>query len=78
MGALILLKLTQPPVETRPYTPMAYTGLNPYGVNTFLEQEVEEAKVRRSLQMIRDAEQARRRLLRQREAAEHKPVERDW
>ncbi|HID88063.1 MAG TPA: hypothetical protein EYP55_11950, partial [Anaerolineae bacterium] len=55
VGALLLLKLTRPPVETRPYTPMAHTGLNPYGVNTFLEQEVEEAKVRRSLQMIPDA-----------------------
>jgi hypothetical protein len=29
--------------------------VNPFGVNTFLEQEVEEAKVRQTLQMIRDA-----------------------
>ena len=55
VGALLLLKLIQPPVETHPYTPMAHAGLNPYGINTFLEQEAEEAKVRRSLQMIHDA-----------------------
>ncbi|MFH1745505.1 MAG: hypothetical protein ABIG44_00510 [Planctomycetota bacterium] len=36
----------------------------------------EEAE--RLLQMIRDAEQARRQALRAREAARHKPVKRDW
>jgi hypothetical protein len=55
LGALLILRLTQPPLETEPYVPIAQVGLNPYAVNTFLEQEVEEAKVRRSLQMIRDA-----------------------
>src|SRR5205085_1841802 len=40
---------------TADLAPIAYTGGNPYGINVFLEQEVEEAKVRRSLQMIRDA-----------------------
>ncbi len=35
--------------------PIANTGGNPYGINVFLEQEVEEAKIRRSLEMIRDA-----------------------
>ena len=35
--------------------PIAHTGLNPYAINVFLEQEVEERKVRRSLRMIRDA-----------------------
>jgi len=55
LGALMLIRFTQRPLETAPFTPMPHTGLNPYGVNTFLEQEGEEAKIRRSLQMIRDA-----------------------
>ncbi len=55
MGALLLIRLTQPPVETAPYLPIAHAGLNPYAVSTFLEQEVEEAKVRRALEMIREA-----------------------
>lgn len=55
LGALLILRLTQPPPETEPYLPIAQVNLNPYGVNTFLEQEVEEAKIRWSLQMIRDA-----------------------
>ena len=55
VGALLLLRLTQPPIETKPFAPIAHTGVNPYGVNTFLEQEVEEEKVRLSLEMIRDA-----------------------
>jgi hypothetical protein len=32
----------------------------------------------RLLQKIRDAEKARRELLRQRERSRHKPVDRDW
>ena len=34
---------------------MKYTDVNPFGINVFLEQEVEEAKIRKSLQLIRDA-----------------------
>jgi hypothetical protein len=41
--------------DTADMVPIAHTGGNPYGINVFLEQEVEEVKVRRSLQMIRDA-----------------------
>lgn len=48
-------RLTASTFDTADYTPMPYTGMNPYGVNTFLEQEVEEWKVRRSLDLIRDA-----------------------
>jgi len=55
LGALILIRLTQAPPETAPYAPIAQVNLNPYAVNTFLEQEVEEVKIRHSLQMIRDA-----------------------
>jgi hypothetical protein len=49
------VSLTQPARELAPFAPMQYADLNPFGINTFLEQEVEEAKIRRSLQMIRDA-----------------------
>ncbi len=51
-GALAVLRLTQPAPRTDPYIPMAHTGLNPYGINTFLEQEAEPAKVERSLDLI--------------------------
>ncbi len=49
------LRVTQPPLRLEPYVPMPHTGYNPFGINTFLEQEVEEANVRRSLEMLRDA-----------------------
>ena len=42
-------------IETAPHLPIAQTGVNPYGVNVFLEQEVEEAKIRRILSMIKGA-----------------------
>jgi hypothetical protein len=54
-AALALLRLTQPPPETAPLAPIAGTGVSPYGVNTFLEQEPDPAKVDRSLAMIADA-----------------------
>lgn len=34
---------------------IAHAGMNPLGINTFLQQEVEEAKRERAMQMIRDA-----------------------
>jgi hypothetical protein len=43
--------LPQPAADT----PVAYTDLPPFGVNTFLEQEVEPVKRERSVQMIADA-----------------------
>ncbi len=51
----LALAAVQPARQTADFAPMRYADLNPFGVNTFLEQEVEEAKVRQSLQMIRDA-----------------------
>lgn len=54
MGYLALSAI-QPAHETADFAPMRYTDLNPFGINTFLEQEVEESKVRQSLQLIRDA-----------------------
>jgi len=47
--------LTRPQPDARSYVPVAHAGVNPFGINTFLEQEVEEAKMRRSLEMIREA-----------------------
>ncbi|NLS78224.1 MAG: cellulase family glycosylhydrolase [Chloroflexi bacterium] len=52
VGAWLWLRLQHGAPETAPYTPMPHTGLNPFGINTFLEQEVEPAKVELSMQMI--------------------------
>jgi hypothetical protein len=53
-GAWLFLQL-QPEIETAPLTPMRHSGLSPYGINTFLEQEVEETKVEQSLALIAGA-----------------------
>ncbi|MBC7234886.1 MAG: cellulase family glycosylhydrolase [Chloroflexi bacterium] len=53
--ALAYLRLTRFPPQTAPFTPMRHTGLSPYGVNTFLEQEADPLKVEQSLQLIADA-----------------------
>ena len=45
----------QPTPNTADFAPIKYADVDPFGVNTFLEQEVEEAKIRKSLQMIHDA-----------------------
>ena len=47
--------LTRPQPETRPYVPVAHTGVCPFGINVFLEQEVEPEKRERTLQMISEA-----------------------
>lgn len=54
-AALAYLRLTVPAPRTDPYVPIAHTGLPPYGVNTFLEQEVEPEKVDRTLAMAAQA-----------------------
>lgn len=51
----LVLAATQPARATADFAPMKYADVNPFGVNTFLEQEVEEAKIRKSLALIRDA-----------------------
>ena len=43
------------PRQTADLVPIANVDANPYGINVFLEQEVEEVKVRRSMELIRDA-----------------------
>ncbi|MBN1246619.1 MAG: hypothetical protein JXC32_03125 [Anaerolineae bacterium] len=45
----------RPQPETAPDVAVAHTDLPPFGINTFLEQEVEVAKRELSLQMIADA-----------------------
>ena len=44
-----------PRPRTAPDAPMAHAGVNPFGINVFLNQEVEEWKREQSLQMIADA-----------------------
>ena len=46
---------TRPRPDTRPDAKIAHSGVSPFGVNTFLEQEVEPAKRERQMQMIADA-----------------------
>lgn len=41
--------------RTLPYEPVAYTGLHPFGINVFLEQEVELWKRERTVQMVAEA-----------------------
>jgi hypothetical protein len=55
LGALVLIRLERPAPDVEPYVPVAYAGLNPYGINTFLEQEVDDWKIHRSLRLISDA-----------------------
>ena len=51
----LYLQAMHPLPDLAPYTPIRYTDVSPFGVNTFLEQEVEPAKVAHSLDLIRDA-----------------------
>ncbi|MGE5138738.1 MAG: cellulase family glycosylhydrolase [Rudaea sp.] len=53
--AIQTLALFQPHPDTADFASMANTDLPPFGINTFLEQEVEESKVTQSLQLIHDA-----------------------
>lgn len=48
-------ELTYRWTNTADLEPVAHNDVNPYGINVFLEQEVEEAKIRRSLQLVKDA-----------------------
>lgn len=47
--------LLRPRLKLDMRTPVAYTAVNPFGINTFLEQEAEPAKVARAMQMAADA-----------------------
>lgn len=47
--------LFRPPLRLAADAPIQHTDISPYGINTFLEQEVELDKRERSMQMIADA-----------------------
>ncbi len=47
--------ITRPQPQTADFVPVAHAGVNPFGVNTFLEQEVEPQKRELAIQMIADA-----------------------
>ncbi|MCS6773266.1 MAG: cellulase family glycosylhydrolase [Thermoflexales bacterium] len=51
----MLLDQARPPLNLAPDVPIQHRPDNPFGVNTFLEGEVEVAKRERTLQMIREA-----------------------
>jgi hypothetical protein len=55
LGALALIYLERPTLDVQPYVPIPHTGLNPYGINTFLEQEVDDWKIHRTLRLISEA-----------------------
>ena len=47
--------LIRQPLDTRPHEPIDNTHHIPYGINVFLEQEVERPKIEAMLQMIQEA-----------------------
>lgn len=52
----LLLNLTRPPLQLAPDADIKYIkDISPFGINTFLEQEVEASKRERSLQMIKES-----------------------
>lgn len=50
-----LVSLTRDQPDTQPYVYIEHADVNPYGVNTFLDQEVELEKRERQVQIIADA-----------------------
>lgn len=50
-----LSNYTRPAPETDEYAVIAHAGMNPFGVNTFLQHEVEPVKRERQMQMITEA-----------------------
>ena len=47
--------LTYQPRDTADMAPVRHGDVNPYAINVFLEQEVDEVKIRRTLEMVRAA-----------------------
>lgn len=47
--------MVRPQPETADQVPVAHAGVSPFGINTFLEQEVEPEKRERAVQMIAEA-----------------------
>ena len=53
--AQLALNLTTPPLDLQPDAPIRFAGVNPYGINTFLQQEVDPAKRDEQLSLISEA-----------------------
>ena len=53
--AQLATNVLRPQPRTAPDVPVAHAGVNPFGINVFLNQEVEPEKRERSVQMIADA-----------------------
>jgi hypothetical protein len=51
----LVSNLTRPQPETKPHVSVAHTDVSPFGINVFLQQEVEPEKRERALQMISEA-----------------------
>ncbi len=45
----------RPPLDLRPETPIQHNGVNPFGINTFLQQEVEVSKREQQVRLIAEA-----------------------
>jgi hypothetical protein len=54
-AVLYLLTLLQPPLQTADMAPVQHTGMSPYGVNTFLQNEVEPAKREEAMRLLSEA-----------------------
>jgi hypothetical protein len=48
----LALNLTHPPLQLAPYAPVNHAGVNPFGINTFLHNEVEPAKREEQVRLI--------------------------
>lgn len=51
----LVFGLLRPQPDTRPDVEISHTDVNPYGINTFLQEEVEPAKRERQVQLISEA-----------------------
>jgi hypothetical protein len=51
-AAQLAFDLLRPPLDLKPDTFIAYSGVSPFGINTFLQQEVEPAKREKQVQLI--------------------------
>lgn len=54
-GAQYLLTRLAPPLQTADFAPVQYAGVPPYGVNTFLQLEVEPAKRELAMKLVAEA-----------------------
>ncbi len=54
-GTQYLLTRLQPPLKTADMVPVQHAGVNPYGVNTFLQNEVEPVKREKAMRLLAEA-----------------------